>query len=119
MPPRPHNSALMRSFRHDNVELAFLDEGAGEPSVLVHGFASNAAANWVHPGWIATLKQAGRRVIALDVRGHGASTKLYDAADYHSAIMAEDVFALIGHIELPRVDILGYSMGARIAAVMA
>src|SRR6267142_1391487 len=109
----------MHTFRHDDVEIAFLDEGAGEPVVLVHGFASNAAVNWVHPGWVATLTKAGRRAIALDNRGHGASTKLYDPAAYHSAVMAEDVRALLDHLGLPRADVMGYSMGARIAAFLA
>jgi pimeloyl-ACP methyl ester carboxylesterase len=109
----------MKSFRHDDVEIAFLDEGAGEPIVLVHGFASNAAVNWVHPGWIATLTRAGRRAIALDVRGHGASSKLYDPAAYHSDVMAEDVRALIDHLGFERADVMGYSMGARISAFLA
>jgi pimeloyl-ACP methyl ester carboxylesterase len=109
----------MHSFRHDDVEIAFLDEGEGEPVVLVHGFASTAQVNWVYPGWVATLTKAGRRVIALDSRGHGASTKLYDPAAYHSAVMAEDVRALLDHLGLPRADVIGYSMGARIAAFLA
>jgi pimeloyl-ACP methyl ester carboxylesterase len=109
----------MPRFRHDNVEIAFLDEGEGEPIVLVHGFASNAAVNWVHPAWFASLENAGRRVIALDNRGHGASTKLYDPADYHSARMAEDVRALLDHLDLGRADVMGYSMGARITAFLA
>jgi pimeloyl-ACP methyl ester carboxylesterase len=109
----------MKRFRHDDVEIAFLDEGAGEPIVLVHGFASNAAVNWVHPGWMTTLTGAGRRAIALDVRGHGASTKLYDPAAYHSAVMAEDVRALIDHLGFERTDVMGYSMGARISAFLA
>jgi len=106
-------------FRHDDVEIAFLDEGEGEPIVLVHGFASNAAVNWVQPGWIKFLSDAGRRVIALDNRGHGASTKLYDPAAYHSAVMAGDVAALIDHLDLGRADVMGYSMGARITAFLA
>jgi pimeloyl-ACP methyl ester carboxylesterase len=109
----------MPHFTHGDVEIAFLDEGEGEPIVLVHGFASNKEVNWVFPGWVSTLTRAGRRVVALDNRGHGASTKLYDPAAYHSAIMAEDVRALIDHLDLPRADIMGYSLGARITAMLA
>jgi pimeloyl-ACP methyl ester carboxylesterase len=109
----------MPSFRHDDVEIAYLDEGEGAPIVLVHGFASNKEINWVSPGWVTTLTGAGRRVIALDNRGHGGSTKLYDPAAYHSAVMAQDVRALIDHLDFGLVDVMGYSMGARITAFLA
>jgi pimeloyl-ACP methyl ester carboxylesterase len=109
----------MPRFQHGSVEIAFLDEGEGEPVILVHGFASTKDVNWVHPGWIATLTAAGRRAIALDNRGHGASSKLYEPAAYHTATMAEDVVALMDHLELARADVMGYSMGARIAAFLA
>jgi pimeloyl-ACP methyl ester carboxylesterase len=109
----------MPRFSHDGVEIAFLDEGKGEPVVLVHGFASNKEVNWVAPGWVTTLVRAGRRAIALDNRGHGESSKLYEPGAYRSVIMAEDVRALLDHLGLMRADVLGYSMGARITAFLA
>jgi pimeloyl-ACP methyl ester carboxylesterase len=109
----------MPTFQHGPVEIAYLDEGQGEPVVLVHGFASNKEVNWVQPAWVATLTRAGRRAIALDNRGHGQSTKLYDPVAYHSALMAGDVRALLDHLGLPRADVIGYSMGARICAFLS
>jgi len=108
----------MASFKNGDVEIAYLDEGAGDPIVLVHGFASTKEVNWVAPGWVTTLTRARWRVIALDNRGHGASSKLYDPATYHSAIIAEDVRALLDHLKIERADVMGYSMGARIAAYL-
>jgi pimeloyl-ACP methyl ester carboxylesterase len=109
----------MPCFSHDSVELAYLDEGAGEPIVLVHGFASTKEINWVQPAWVSTLTRGGRRVIALDNRGHGASTKLYDPTAYHTDLMAEDVRAVLDHLSIERADVMGYSMGARITAFLA
>ena len=107
------------TFRSDDAEIAYLDAGEGAPIVLVHGFASTKETNWVAPGWVDTLTRAGRRAIALDNRGHGASTKFYDPARYDSALLADDVRALMDHLRLPQADVMGYSMGARIAAYLA
>lgn len=108
----------MPSFTNGGVEISYLDEGAGDPIVLVHGFASNKETNWVNPAWVSTLTRAGRRAIALDNRGHGQSSKLYDPAAYHSEIMADDVRALLDSLGIARADMMGYSMGARIVAFL-
>lgn len=109
----------VRRFSASGVEIAYVDEGDGDPVVLVHGFASSKEVNWINPGWVSTLTRAGRRAIAFDNRGHGASTKLYDPALYHSEIMADDIRAVLDHLGIGRADVMGYSMGARNAAFLA
>jgi pimeloyl-ACP methyl ester carboxylesterase len=109
----------MPSFHNGAVEIAYLDEGAGEPIVLIHGFASSKNVNWVYPGWISELTKNGRRAIALDLRGHGDSGKLYDSAAYGIDTMAGDVVALMDHLGIARADMMGYSLGARITGWLA
>lgn len=109
----------MKTFKNDGVEIAFYDDGEGDPVLLIHGFASNARVNWIDTGWVRLLSRAGRRVISVDNRGHGQSEKLYDPADYGSPTMAEDARALLDHLEIERADVMGYSMGARISAFLS
>ena len=114
----------MPEFSSNGVRIAFIDaparaEDRGEPILLIHGFASSLQINWVNPRWIETLTQAGRRVIAFDNRGHGRSEKLYAPEAYHSTIMAQDALNLLDHLGIARADVMGYSMGARIAAYLA
>ncbi len=103
----------------DGARLHYQRAGAGEPVILIHGFASSHAVNWVNTLWTKTLTAAGFRVVALDNRGHGQSQKLYEPALYHSSLMAGDVLRLLDHLGLERADVMGYSMGARIAAHLA
>ena len=109
----------MPSFHNGDVEIAYLDEGEGDPILLVHGFASTKNVNWVYPAWVSELRKNGRRVIALDNRGHGDSAKLYDPALYEVETMAGDVTALMDHLGLQRADIMGYSLGSRMTAMLA
>ncbi len=111
----------MKTFDSDGVEIAFIDEGPreGDPVLLVHGFASNVATNWVGPGWVKALTEAGFRVIAYDNRGHGRSAKLYDIKDYGAPLMAKDARRLLDHLGIACADVMGYSMGARISAFLA
>ncbi|MBT9370244.1 alpha/beta hydrolase [Rhizobium sp. CSW-27] len=115
------NPPVFSTFSHQGLSLAYFDEGepAGAPVLLVHGFASTANVNWVYPGWLKTLSEAGYRVIALDNRGHGASDKPKEAEAYRPAVMAEDVVALLDHLGLPDAHLMGYSMGARISTFAA
>ena len=110
----------MLTFNSDGVSIAYLDEGPrdGEPILLIHGFASNSKVNWVDTLWVKTLTAAGRRVIAIDNRGHGKSEKLYRLEDYSAPIMAEDARRLLDHLGIARANVMGYSMGARITAFL-
>ena len=109
----------MPHFLSDGVEIAYLDEGAGDPILLIHGFASSAQVNWVDTGWVRHLVQHGRRVVALDNRGHGRSAKLHDPSLYGGPTMAGDARRLLDHLGIARADVMGYSMGARITAFLA
>jgi pimeloyl-ACP methyl ester carboxylesterase len=107
------------TFLSDGVSLAYDVFGAGRPILLIHGFASNVEINWVSTGWVETLVGAGYRVIALDNRGHGKSQKLYDPNLYFAHEMAADAARLLDHLGIERLPVIGYSMGARIAAFLA
>jgi pimeloyl-ACP methyl ester carboxylesterase len=114
----------MQNFLSDGVNLAYVDfepiaKDRHEPILLLHGFASTHAVNWLFPQWVKTLTEDGRRVVALDNRGHGQSEKLYDPHAYDLTFMADDVARLLDHLGLERVDVMGYSLGARIATHFA
>lgn len=112
----------MPSFDSAGVEISYLDTGEESdktPILLIHGFASNLATNWVSTGWVETLRRAGYRVIAFDNRGHGQSGKLYEQDAYGAPVMAEDARRLLDHLALPCVHVMGFSMGARISAFLA
>jgi len=106
-------------FQSGDVRIAFIAEGAGPPVLLIHGFASCVSTNWVEPGWVSLLVGRGFRVVAFDNRGHGESAKLYDPALYGAGLMAQDARRLLDHLGIARADVMGYSMGARIAAFLA
>lgn len=114
----------MPTFRSGDVTLFYADVppsglDRGEPVLLIHGFASTHAVNWVNTGWTAALAADGRRVIALDNRGHGMSDKPHAVDAYRTERMADDAVRLLDHLGLASADVVGYSMGARITAVMA
>ena len=112
----------MAQFDSGGVMLAYDDIGpkdSGRPVMLVHGFASNRNENWRRVGWYGALERRRRRFIAFDARGHGESGKPHDPAVYGDRQMAQDIFALMDHLQIARADVLGYSMGARLALTAA
>jgi pimeloyl-ACP methyl ester carboxylesterase len=111
----------MPSFSSDGVSIAFERHGGDtdRPVLLIHGFGSSGRINWIDTGWVDTLLAAGYAPITYDNRGHGASQKLYDARLYFAHEMAEDARRLLDHLAIEACPVIGYSMGARIAAFLA
>ncbi len=104
----------VRSF--DGTQIAYAVEGSGPAVLLLHGFAADHVLNWARPGVIDAVVASGRRVIATDARGHGASDKPHDAARYAGDTLVRDVQAVLDHLGVAQVDVVGYSMGSMVAA---
>lgn len=102
------------TFQSGDVRIAYDDVGSGPPVVLVHGFASGRVTNWRGTGWYDALTEAGRRVLALDLRGHGESDAPHDPAAYGIETMVGDVVALLDHCGISEATFVGYSLGSRI-----
>ncbi|RYE10359.1 MAG: alpha/beta hydrolase [Hyphomicrobiales bacterium] len=109
----------MPSFLSNGIEIAYEIFGEGRPILLIHGFASSGRINWFNTGWVEALREAGYQPITIDNRGHGASRKVYDPKLYFAHDMADDAAALLDHLGLKTVPVIGYSMGARIAAYLS
>jgi pimeloyl-ACP methyl ester carboxylesterase len=83
--------------------------------VLVHGFASSFAHGWEHNGWTDLLADAGRKVVRVDLPGHGASSPTTDPAAF------ADVQETLAEVIAPHapVDAIGFSTGARLLLGLA
>jgi pimeloyl-ACP methyl ester carboxylesterase len=99
----------------DGTDIAYDCMGEGDPIVLIHGFGANRLITWANTNWYQTLTRAGHKLIAIDCRGHGESEKPHDPEDYDEGRMAMDVIAVLAALEIPEVDVMGYSMGAQLA----
>ncbi|MEE1620804.1 alpha/beta fold hydrolase [Zafaria sp. Z1313] len=104
-------------------------EDAGlRPVLLIHGFASSTELNWVATGWTAFLNDAGRRAIAVDLPGHGAASAPEELDAYTPSRIRADLLQVLedqGVLPLDEsdpssgVDVVGYSLGARLAWELA
>ncbi len=95
----------------DGHEIYYEVHGEGDPLLLVHGWSGNIETNWKETGWIEALVEQ-RQVIALDLRGHGASDKPHDQSAYSYGTMGGDVIAVMDELGIDRADLVGYSLGA-------
>src|SRR5690606_28408993 len=105
-------SLLMPTFTRNGIELYYEDIGEGRPLLLLHGLTSNSAMFYRE---IEFFKDK-QRIIALDSRGHGNSSR-HDAYTLQDHI--EDANALLSYLKLDTVDVLGVSMGSYIAQGLA
>jgi pimeloyl-ACP methyl ester carboxylesterase len=100
----------------DGIQLATYERGDQDAPtvVVVHGFASSAIANWQITGWVRDLTSAGFRVVGLDQRGHGASSKPHDPRLYSMDLLIGDLLAVMDTYMINDADLVGYSLGARV-----
>lgn len=101
------------------------DAGAtGRPVLLLHGFASSSQLNWHDSGWIAALTAAGRTVLTVDLPGHGRSAGPADLDAYRPSRIRADLLQLLTDAGVrpladgdpaSGVDVVGYSLGSRLA----
>ncbi len=100
----------------DGEWIATYDFGDADAPVVmaVHGFASSGLLNWRTTGWVRDLLRAGFRVIAIDQRGHGDSSKPHDPAKYSMELLVADLLAVMDGYMVNEVAIVGYSLGARV-----
>ncbi|MEU6699940.1 alpha/beta hydrolase [Pseudonocardia sp. NPDC046786] len=88
------------------VELHYTDQGSGAPVVLIHGWPLSGRS-WEKQ--VPALVEAGHRVVTYDRRGFGESSQPWDGYDYDT--FADDLHALLVHLDLRDATLVGFSMG--------
>jgi len=96
----------------DGTPIAYHELGAGPLVLLLHGFSGNADLNWLQPGIAQKITASGYRVIAPDLRGHGASLFDVPPERWPADAIARDQIALTAHLGEKPYATAGYSMGA-------
>ncbi|MBW0105970.1 alpha/beta fold hydrolase [Pseudonocardia sp. KRD291] len=91
---------------NDQVELHYEDNGSGSPVVLIHGWPLSGRS-WEKQ--VPALVEAGHRVITYDRRGFGDSSQPWEGYDYDT--FADDLHALLVHLDLRDATLVGFSMG--------
>lgn len=112
-PARAEDAATMKTYASfDGTTISYHDLGEGPVVILLHGFSGNADLNWFQPGIAQMIADAGYRVIAPDLRGHGASQVPDDPKSWPTDAIARDQIALSAHLGEAPYATVGYSMGA-------
>jgi 3-oxoadipate enol-lactonase len=103
----------MPTINLENISLFFEEQGAGEPLILLHGLGTDGRSWEYQRDFFAEQF----RVIVADVRGHGRSAK--PPGPYSVPQFAADIFALLDHLNIDAVHLVGLSMGGMIGFQMA
>jgi len=104
--------------KNRDVNIAYSVRGEGRALVLLHGFSLSRHI-WSELGYTAPLVEAGHQLIAIDLCGHGDSSKPHDPAAYLADKEASDVEAVLDPLNVERASLLGYSRGGRVALEFA
>ncbi len=113
-----HTLTTAKFRTRDGTMIAVHAMGVGRPLLLIHGYISDAATNWVKYGHATVLADAGFRVLMPELRGHGHSEKPHDPAAYGPDVLADDMIDVIAALGLSDYDLGGYSLGGRTVARM-
>ena len=98
---------------HDGARIWYATHGEGPPVILLHGGLGHSG-NWGYQ--VSALVSAGYRVVLIDSRGHGHSTR--DSRPYSYELMASDVLAVMDILRLKKAALVGWSDGACIALIV-
>ena len=99
---------------HDGAQIWYATYGSGPPVILLHGGLGHSE-NWGYQ--VPTLITSGYRVVVVDSRGHGRSTR--DKRPFTYELMASDVLAVMDALHIEKVGLVGWSDGAIIALILA
>ncbi len=99
---------------HEGARIWYASYGAGTPVILLHGGLGHSG-NWGYQ--VPALVASGNRVVVIDSRGHGRSTR--DGRPYAYDLMATDVLAVMDEAGIGRAALVGWSDGAIISLILA
>lgn len=99
---------------NDGARIWYATYGSGSPVILLHGGLGHSG-NWGYQ--VPALVKSGYRIVLIDSRGHGRSTR--DARPYSYVLMASDVLAVMDTLQLEKAALVGWSDGACTALILA
>lgn len=103
----------------DGTSLYYDDQGDGDVVLLLHGFVGDVNIDWIRSGILDRLLDEGYRTVAYDARGHGLSDKPHGTDAYADDTLARDASGLLDSLGVDRCVVVGFSLGAQTALLLA